>query len=75
MNGTYTYELPFGTGKMFKSGNRVVDYAIGGCQLSGTTIARSGRPFTVYSGLSTVGNIIPDAATGFAFCLTGDQFQ
>ncbi len=59
---TYTYELPFGKGKMFSAGNDTVDYIIGGWQFSGTTIAMSGRPFTVYSGLSTVGNIIQSPA-------------
>jgi hypothetical protein len=60
--GTYTYELPFGKGKTFSSGNNVVDYVIGGWQLAGTTIIMSGRPFTVYSGRNTLGNIIQSPA-------------
>ncbi len=41
------YELPFGKDKMFvNSGNRLVNYAIGGWQLAGTTTWESGLPFT-----------------------------
>ncbi|HTH54126.1 MAG TPA: carboxypeptidase regulatory-like domain-containing protein [Edaphobacter sp.] len=45
MSGLYT--LPFGRNRMFASDvNRVVDYAIGGWTLTGSTIWESGRPFT-----------------------------
>ena len=41
------YELPFGKNKMFaNSGNRWVNYAVGGWQLAGTTTYESGLPFT-----------------------------
>ena len=41
------YELPFGKDKMFgNTGNRVVNYAIGGWQLAGDTTWESGLPFT-----------------------------
>ncbi len=41
------YELPFGKGKMIgNSDNRLVNYAIGGWQLAGTTTWESGLPFT-----------------------------
>jgi hypothetical protein len=41
------YELPFGKDKMFgNTSNRVVNYAIGGWQLAGTTTWESGLPFT-----------------------------
>jgi hypothetical protein len=41
------YALPFGRNRMFASNvNRMVDYAIGGWTLSGTTTWESGRPFT-----------------------------
>ncbi len=41
------YELPFGKGKMIgDTGNRLVNYAIGGWQLAGTTTWESGLPFT-----------------------------
>jgi hypothetical protein len=41
------YELPFGKDKMFvNSSSRVVNYAIGGWQLAGTTTWEGGLPFT-----------------------------
>jgi hypothetical protein len=41
------YELPFGKGKMFvNSNNRLVNYAVGGWQIAGTTTYESGLPFT-----------------------------
>ena len=61
--GTYTYELPFGKGKRFASGaNSVVQHIIGGWQTSGTVILMSGRPFTVYSGLNTLSNVVQSTA-------------
>ncbi|HTF61960.1 MAG TPA: TonB-dependent receptor [Edaphobacter sp.] len=45
MSGVYA--LPFGRDRMFASNvNRMVDYAIGGWTLSGSTTWESGRPFT-----------------------------
>ena len=41
------YELPFGKGKIIgDTSNRLVNYAIGGWQLAGTTTWESGLPFT-----------------------------
>ncbi len=61
--GLYRYELPFGKGRKFASGvPRALDYAIGGWQLSGTLLLSSGRPFTVYSGLTTFSNVVQSTA-------------
>jgi hypothetical protein len=61
--GTYTYELPFGKGKTFWSGMpRVLDHVIGGWETAGTVIYSSGRPFTVYSGINTVSNVVQSTA-------------
>lgn len=61
--GTYVWELPFGKGKRwFKDGNRTLDAIVGGWQISGTTIWMSGRPFTVYSGINTVSNVVQSTA-------------
>lgn len=63
LQGTYTYELPFGKGRTFLSGApKVVDYIVGGWQMSGTFISMSGRPFTVYSGVNTVSNVVQSTA-------------
>jgi hypothetical protein len=41
------YELPFGKDKMFaNTGNRWLNYAVGGWELAGTTTYESGLPFT-----------------------------
>jgi len=61
--GTYTYELPFGKGKRFAANAPgVVEHIIGGWQFSGTVLRMSGRPFTVFSGLSTVSNVVQSTA-------------
>jgi hypothetical protein len=61
--GTYTYELPFGKGRKFASQiPSVVDHVIGGWLFSGTVIRMSGRPFTVYSGVNTVSNVVQSTA-------------
>ena len=62
--GTYLVELPFGSGKPFRSGNSVLDYAISGWQLAGTVRLSSGRPFTAYSGTFTVN----DTRQSYANC-------
>jgi hypothetical protein len=63
LQGTYVYELPFGNGKKFGSGiPKALDYAIGGWQASGTLLVSSGRPFTVYSGLTTFSNVVNSMA-------------
>jgi hypothetical protein len=59
---TYVYELPFGAGKWLKSDNKIVNYIVGGWQLSGTTLWESGRPFTVYSGSNTLSSVIQSPA-------------
>jgi hypothetical protein len=41
------YEVPFGAGKRFSSGNRVADYLLGGWQLNTITSARSGQPYNI----------------------------
>lgn len=46
-NTSLVWELPFGRGKRFTSGNRGVDYAIGGWQLNSIVVLRSGVPYTL----------------------------
>ncbi len=58
LQATYVFELPFGRGKKFGSDvPKALDLVIGGWQLAGTYLWASGRPFTVYSGLNTFGNV------------------
>jgi hypothetical protein len=41
------YELPFGKGKSFSTGNRFLDYVIGGWQANTITSVRSGLPYNI----------------------------
>jgi carboxypeptidase family protein/TonB-dependent receptor-like protein len=61
--GTYTYELPFGKGRTFLSNMpKVLNYVVGGWETAGTVIWMSGRPFTVYSGINTLSNVVQSTA-------------
>ena len=60
--GTAVYDLPFGKGRHWSSDKRVVNYIIGGWQVAGSFIAASGRPFTVYSGINTLSNVVQSTA-------------
>ena len=61
--GTYTYELPFGKGRKFLSGMpSALNYVLGGWETAGTVVWASGRPFTVYSGINTVSNVVQSTA-------------
>ena len=63
IQSTFVYELPFGTGKWLASGaSRTVDNIIGGWQFAGALNIASGRPFTVYSGFLTNGNVVQSTA-------------
>ncbi len=61
--GTYVYELPFGRNRKFLSdAPAIVDHIIGGWQMAGTVIWMGGRPFTVYSGVNTMSNVVQSTA-------------
>ena len=51
---TWIYELPFGKGKPFmKSGNRILEAALGGWSVQGYNSNMSGEPFSITSGAKT----------------------
>ncbi len=56
--GSVTYQLPFGAGQKFATGNRFADAIIGGWQINSIATLTSGTPFTVsYSGdVANTGN-------------------
>ena len=61
--GFYVVELPFGKGRKFGAGiPTALDWVIGGWQVSGTGSYASGKPFTVYSGLFTVSDLVSSPA-------------
>jgi Carboxypeptidase regulatory-like domain len=52
------YELPFGTGKQFATGNRIADYVIGNWQVNAIFSARSGQNINIVAGgdIANTGN-------------------
>jgi hypothetical protein len=59
LQGYFTYELPFGRGRRFlTTANGFVDRLVGGFELAGIVRLHSGRPFTIYSGINTLSNVL-----------------
>src|SRR5579875_617063 len=50
---SYVYELPFGIGKPFLNGHRVLDKILGGWQINGDTTFQSGAPLQIVGGNSS----------------------
>jgi outer membrane receptor protein involved in Fe transport len=46
-SAAWVYQLPFGSAQKFSSGNKVVDYIIGGWNLNGIVTLTSGQPFDI----------------------------
>jgi hypothetical protein len=59
--GEVVYQLPFGKGRRFLNNNAFLDEAIGGWELSETTIIQTGSPFT-----PTMGNNVSDSLSSNA---------
>jgi hypothetical protein len=47
-NTSFTYQLPFGTGKKFLSSGKLLDYAVGGWSINGIGIYQTGFPLFIY---------------------------
>ncbi|HJR08496.1 MAG TPA: TonB-dependent receptor [Pyrinomonadaceae bacterium] len=63
LQGYLVYDIPLGNGRRFlRDVNPVIDRIIGGFQLSSAFILQSGRPFTVYSGVNTISNVLQTPA-------------
>jgi hypothetical protein len=63
-SASWVYEIPFGKGRTFSSGNRFVNYALGNWELNGIVSFYSGVPFdvTVSNGdVSNTGNVLERA--------------
>jgi hypothetical protein len=54
----WVWEVPVGTGKRFRTGNRSIDYVIGNWQINGIMTLRSGQPYslTVNGDIANTGN-------------------
>jgi outer membrane receptor protein involved in Fe transport len=57
-SAAFVYDLPFGKGKRWSSGNSILDYVIGGWNINGVLSLDSGQPFDVGSGkdIANTGN-------------------
>jgi Carboxypeptidase regulatory-like domain/TonB-dependent Receptor Plug Domain len=62
LSGSYVYALPF------KPGNRMLNAAVGGWQLSGTLFFRTGFPFSVFDSAYT-NNLTANNLTGATFLM------
>jgi hypothetical protein len=63
LQGYVVYDIPLGRGRQFLNNvNPVVDRLIGGFELASVLIWQSGRPFTVYSGVNTISNVLQTPA-------------
>jgi hypothetical protein len=62
-SASVVYELPFGPGKSFSSGNRIANYLIRGWQVNGITTLTSGAPYsiTVSGDIANIGNTFVQA--------------
>lgn len=64
--GYASYELPFGKGKPYLSGNGAENALVGGWRISGTFIHQSGNPFTVVNSTNANSTITGCAQNGTA---------
>ncbi len=67
------YQLPFGTGERFTTGNRIADYVIGNWQVNGILSVRSGQNINIVAGgdIANTGN----ASTYERANLVGNPYQ
>lgn len=57
LNVLGTYDLPFGKGKAYLSGNGLLDRAVGGWTLGTTNVLTSGAPFQITGGNQTFNSL------------------
>lgn len=68
----WLYELPFGYGRTWTPGNRVLNHIAGGWEWDGIARIQSGRPFRLDGGYNTVNQIY---ASGIYSTLTRQELQ
>jgi hypothetical protein len=61
---SYVYELPFGTGKRFDTGNRVLRALVSGWRTGGIAMFQSGTPYQISQAADGSLNGRPDRLTG-----------
>jgi hypothetical protein len=63
LQGTAYWEIPFGKGKKYGNNlNSFLDALVGGWKLSSGLNFATGRPFTVYSGITSFSNVVQSTA-------------
>ncbi len=77
---SYVYELPFGRGKAFLSGNRVVSAILGGWRFSGIHTYASGTPLSISPGVSfpifnSTDRLTASTYDGWRGAISGDKFD
>jgi carboxypeptidase family protein len=70
-----TYDLPFGTGKMFLSNGRLLNYVVGGWTMGGIFVYQSGAPSLLTGGLTSTVNSASDGGTTFVGGATAKTIQ
>jgi hypothetical protein len=68
-SGSWTYDVPFGKGRSFSSGNSVVNYVLGNWSVNGIVSFYSGVPFDVTTSngnISNTGNVTERANLALA---------
>jgi hypothetical protein len=64
LQGYTVYELPWGHGRRWgQNWNRTTDFLLGGFQIAGVLRWYSGRPFTVFSGVNTISQVVQTPAS------------
>jgi len=71
---TFVYQLPFGAGRKWNSGNRLLSAAMSGWQLSGIFTFTSGAPLTI-AGTCTSGGILGTCFPNYNPAFTGSIWQ
>ena len=64
LQGYFTAELPFGRGQRFlRDAGGLLNHLVGGFELAGIMTYTSGRPFTVYSAVYSVSQVVQSPAS------------
>jgi hypothetical protein len=66
LQGLWTYQIPFGPDSHWGSKGPILDRLVGGWEISGSAVAETGHPLTVYSPAYTLSSIVrtPASCTG-----------
>jgi hypothetical protein len=66
LQGIWTYQVPFGAGQHWGHVGPALDRLVGGWEISGSAIAESGHPMTIFSPAYTLSSLVrtPASCTG-----------